>query len=82
MTQQHTNNTNSNSQSEKPALESSEAGGQSEAGKLYHIDAVNKKTGMRARMTGYPMPIEQCRTMAGKITRYPWRRLDFVEACG
>ena len=30
MTQQHTNNTNSNSQSEKPALESSEAGGQSE----------------------------------------------------
>ena len=29
MTQQHTNNSNSNSQSEKPALESSEAGGRS-----------------------------------------------------
>ena len=39
MTQQHTNNSNSNSQSEKPALESSEAGNEAMFGPRFHFNS-------------------------------------------
>ncbi len=47
---------------------------------LFHIDSVNVRTGKRARMTSHPMPEAPCETMCGKITAYPWRRLELVPA--
>lgn len=47
---------------------------------LFHIDAVNINTGKRGRMTAYPDTEKACRTMCGKITAYPWRRLELIPA--
>ncbi len=49
---------------------------------LFHIEAVNINTHKRARMTAYPMPEKPCQTMCGKITAYPWRRLELIPATG
>lgn len=47
--------------------------------RLYHLDAINERTGARVRMTAYPMPHAQCLTMRSKITDYPWRRVVLCE---
>lgn len=47
--------------------------------RLYHIIAINERTGRRVTMTGYPMNHHDCCTMMRKITRYPWRRLLLEE---
>lgn len=47
--------------------------------KLFHIVAINERTGQQVRMTGYPMPHDECCVMLTKITKYEWRRLVLVE---
>lgn len=47
--------------------------------RLYHIEAVNDRTGRRVRLTGYPMPHAQCVIMKSKQTPRPTVRVVFVE---
>jgi len=64
-------------QQQKPAGSCKAATGEAS---LFHIDAVNIKSGMRVRMTGYPMTRRQCICMMSKITSYAWRRLVLTSA--
>jgi hypothetical protein len=48
--------------------------------RLYHIIAVNDKTGHTVYLTGYPMPHKKCMTMKGKISYHPARTIQIVEA--
>jgi hypothetical protein len=47
--------------------------------RLYHIVAINEKTGRKVYMTGYPMTHHGCCVMKSKITEYPWRRIQLEE---
>jgi len=47
--------------------------------RLYHIVAINERTGVKVYMTGYPMTHKECCTMKSKITKYKWRRLQLEE---
>lgn len=47
---------------------------------LFHIDAVNIKTGKRVRMTAEADTESACRTNCRKLTAYPWRRLELIPA--
>ena len=49
-------------------------------GKLYHIVAINERTGAKVYMTGYPMNHEQCCTMMKRISYHPARRIQLEEA--
>lgn len=47
--------------------------------RLFHIIAVNVRTGSEVRMTGYPMPHKESCTMLSKFTQYAGRRLQLQE---
>jgi hypothetical protein len=48
--------------------------------RMYHLEAVNEKTGQRTRLTRYAMTHAQCCAMKSKFTSYPARRIERVEA--
>ncbi|MEQ7993173.1 hypothetical protein [Xanthomonas hortorum] len=50
-----------------------------ERGPLFHIEAVNKQSGARERLTRYPMTRQQCETNATKISCHSSRRIELVE---
>ena len=47
--------------------------------RTYHIDSVHMVTGVRTRMTRYPMSHAECCVMLRKFTQHPHRRLELVE---
>jgi len=48
--------------------------------RLYHIVAINEKTGNRTRMTFYPMPHHEACTVLGKINNtHKGRRVQLEE---
>lgn len=47
--------------------------------RLYHLVAINERTGRTVRLTGYPMPHAQCMTMKSKQTNRPTIRIALQE---
>lgn len=47
--------------------------------RLYHVVAVNEKTGRRERVTAYPMPHAQACNNKSRFTPHPARRLVLEE---
>jgi len=47
--------------------------------RLYHIVAINEKSGELTYMTQYPDTHENCCVMMGKISKHPARRIQLVE---
>lgn len=47
--------------------------------RLYHLQAVNERSGRVVRLTGYPMNHAQCCTMKGKFTPHKDVRIELTE---
>lgn len=47
--------------------------------RLYHLEAVNDKTGRRERLTAYPMPHAQACENKSRFSYHPARRIVLVE---
>ena len=47
--------------------------------RLYHIVAINERTGRKTRMTRYPDTHEACCVMLKKFSYHPARRLQLEE---
>lgn len=47
--------------------------------RLYHLDAVNNRTGRRERVTAYPMPHAQAVENKSRFSYHPARRIELVE---
>jgi hypothetical protein len=47
--------------------------------RLYHVVAINERTGYTVRMTAYPCTHEEGCTIMGKLLRHPARRVQLEE---
>lgn len=52
---------------------------QKEAGRLYHVVAVNNKTGKTVRCTMTPEPHDVARRLMARFSRHPGRRIQLQE---
>lgn len=50
--------------------------------RMYHLQAVNSRTGRTVRLTGYPMTHAQCCTMKRKFTTHKDRHIELSEHIG
>ncbi len=47
--------------------------------RLYHLVAINNRSGKSVPLTTYPMTHEKCCTMKSKSSYHPARRIELVE---
>lgn len=47
--------------------------------RMYHLVAINERTGKETRLTSYPMTHAECCTMKAKFTPHPLRRIQLKE---
>lgn len=48
--------------------------------RLYHLVAVNERTGKQTQVTSYPMSHRECCTCKSKFSHHPARRIMLVDA--
>jgi hypothetical protein len=48
--------------------------------RVYHLVAINERTGHMTRLTEYPMTHAQCCVNKSKFTDHPARRIELIEA--
>jgi hypothetical protein len=47
--------------------------------RMYHVVAINEKSGKKVVVTGYPMTHQECCILLSKLTPHPARRLQLEE---